>query len=134
VGCHALLQEIFPIQGSNPCFFCLLHWQAGALPLGLPGKPYSSTPSYKIGIIIFLHFGDDEVSEWLSNLFKVTQLVSSQAESKPGPTVPQTPPLYTIPHWHSIATGLLYFKAKLKSTMSMRFSSDSCSPCRPYFP
>ena len=26
VGCHALLQGIFPTQGSNPCLFCLLHW------------------------------------------------------------------------------------------------------------
>ena len=32
-GCHALLQGIFPTQGSNPCLLCLLHWQAGSLPL-----------------------------------------------------------------------------------------------------
>ena len=25
-GCHALLQGIFPSQGSNPHLFCLLHW------------------------------------------------------------------------------------------------------------
>ena len=30
VGYHALLQEIFPTQGSNPC---LLYWQVGSLPL-----------------------------------------------------------------------------------------------------
>ena len=30
VGCHFLLQGIFPTQGSNPC---LLHWQAYSLPL-----------------------------------------------------------------------------------------------------
>ena len=29
VGCHAVLQESFPTQGSNPCLLCLLHWQAG---------------------------------------------------------------------------------------------------------
>ena len=40
VGCHALLQGIFPTQGSNLCLFCLLHWQAGSLPLVKPGKPY----------------------------------------------------------------------------------------------
>jgi len=28
VGCHALLQKIFPTQGLNPCLFYLLHWQA----------------------------------------------------------------------------------------------------------
>ena len=30
VGCHFLLQEIFPIRGSNQC---LLHWQADSSPL-----------------------------------------------------------------------------------------------------
>ena len=38
-GCHALLQGIFPTQGSNPCLLYLLHWQAGSLPLASPGKP-----------------------------------------------------------------------------------------------
>ena len=39
VGCHLLLQGIFPTQGLNPCLLCLLHWQAGSLPPVLPGKP-----------------------------------------------------------------------------------------------
>ena len=30
VGCHALLQGIFPTQGSNPCLLSLLHWQSGS--------------------------------------------------------------------------------------------------------
>ena len=38
VGCH-FLQGIFPTQGSSPCLLCLLHWQAGSLPLAPPGKP-----------------------------------------------------------------------------------------------
>ena len=33
VGCHALLQDIFPIQGSSLCLLCLLHWPEGSLPL-----------------------------------------------------------------------------------------------------
>ena len=32
VGCHALLQGIFPIGGSNLCLLYLLHWQRGSLP------------------------------------------------------------------------------------------------------
>ena len=44
VGCHALLQAIFPIQGSNPCLLRLLHWQAGSLPPAPPGKPPSVCP------------------------------------------------------------------------------------------
>ena len=41
VGCHFLLQGIFPIQGQNPHLLCLLHWQVSSLPLALPGKPQS---------------------------------------------------------------------------------------------
>ena len=33
VGCHALLQGIFPIQGLNPYLLCLLHGQEGSSPL-----------------------------------------------------------------------------------------------------
>ena len=36
VGCHFLLLGIFPTQGSNPC---LLHYQAGSLPLSHQGSP-----------------------------------------------------------------------------------------------
>ena len=36
VGCHALLQGIFPTQGLNPCLLCLLLWQASSLPLAPP--------------------------------------------------------------------------------------------------
>ena len=35
VGCHFLLQGIFPTQGLN---MSLLHWQAGSLPLGHQGS------------------------------------------------------------------------------------------------
>ena len=38
VGCHALLQGLFPTQRLNPY---LLHWQVGSLPLMPPGKPMS---------------------------------------------------------------------------------------------
>ena len=33
VGCHFLLQGIFPTQGSNMCLLCLLHGQVDSLPL-----------------------------------------------------------------------------------------------------
>ena len=41
VGCHALLQGIFPTQGSNLHLLCLLHWQEGSLALAPPRKPLS---------------------------------------------------------------------------------------------
>jgi len=40
VGCHALLQGIFPTQGLNSC---LVHWQAALSLLALPEKPFPMT-------------------------------------------------------------------------------------------
>ena len=37
VGCHALLQGIFPTQGLKPGLLRFLHWQAGSLSLTPPG-------------------------------------------------------------------------------------------------
>ena len=39
VNSHALLQGIYPTQGSNPCLLCLLNWQVGSLSLVPTGKP-----------------------------------------------------------------------------------------------
>ena len=47
VGCHALLQGIFPTQGLNWCLLCLLHWQAGSLPLAPPGKSIQKVKEVK---------------------------------------------------------------------------------------
>ena len=37
LGCHALLQGIFPTRGVQLRVFCLLCWQADSLPLAPPG-------------------------------------------------------------------------------------------------
>ena len=39
VGCHLLLQGIFPTQGLNPSFLLLLHWQVASLTAESPQKP-----------------------------------------------------------------------------------------------
>ena len=44
VGCYALLQGIFPTQGSNQHLLRLLHWQAGSL----PQLPTGKTPSLQV--------------------------------------------------------------------------------------
>ena len=38
MGCHFLLQGIFPTQGLDPRLLSLLHWQTGSLSLAPPGK------------------------------------------------------------------------------------------------
>ena len=42
VGCHCLLQGIFPTQGSNPSLLHLQHWQAYSLPLSHLGNSFST--------------------------------------------------------------------------------------------
>ena len=50
VGCHFLLQGIFPIQGLDRHVLCLLHWQVDSLPLrhlrrlGFPGGSMVKNP------------------------------------------------------------------------------------------
>ena len=46
VGCQALLQGIFSVQGSHPCLLYLLHWQVGSSPLMPPGKPLPFYSTY----------------------------------------------------------------------------------------
>ena len=54
VGCHALLQEIFPIQGSNISLLSLLNWQVGSLPLVPPREPFPWTGQW-IHLLLFDH-------------------------------------------------------------------------------
>ena len=44
VDCRFLLQGIFSTQGWNPHLLCLLHWQAGSLPLVPPAVPKCFLP------------------------------------------------------------------------------------------
>ena len=52
VGCHLLLQGIFPTLESNWHLLYLLHWQTDSLPLAPPAEkamaPHSSTLAWKI--------------------------------------------------------------------------------------
>ena len=43
VGCHFLLQGLFPIQGSNPRLLCLLHWHV-LYHLCHPGSQVARSP------------------------------------------------------------------------------------------
>ena len=51
VGCHTLLQGIFPTQELNSRLLYLLHWQARSLSLAPPGKGPWNTNNIKIAIL-----------------------------------------------------------------------------------
>ena len=42
MGCHSLLQGIFPAQGWNPHLLCILLWGVGSLPLSHQGSNLKS--------------------------------------------------------------------------------------------
>ena len=80
--CHFLLQGIFLTQGSNPHFLCLLHWQAGSLPLKLPGPPnLAMWPQYK-GLV-------QTIRRQFSTLMTCLKCAPGQ---EPTPTKGQLPP------------------------------------------
>ena len=69
-GCHALLQWIFPIQGSNLHLSGLLHWQAGSLLPVPPGirqlvTDHSQKHGWR-GLGPELQFRRTQGLEWLS--------------------------------------------------------------------
>ena len=68
VGCRALLQGIFWIQGLNLCLLNLLHWQAGSLPLAPPISCYL----YSQGNHIYTHMSP---LFWISFPFRSPQSI-----------------------------------------------------------
>ena len=62
VGCHALLQGIFPIQGSSPRLIMSPALQAGSLPQDPPGKPL-----FGVGEAVLFNWASP-VSQMVKNL------------------------------------------------------------------
>ena len=52
VGCHFLVQGIFPVQGSNLHLLNLLNWQADSLSLSHLGSPYNDI--YPLSFLILM--------------------------------------------------------------------------------
>ena len=83
IGCHFLLQCVFLTQGSNLHLPCLLHWQAGSLPLGTMRKQqitssmkkkykfvvsYRRFQDYNSLLASRLNFKDSGWSLWVTSL------------------------------------------------------------------
>ena len=73
MGCHALLQGIFPTLGLNSSLLYLLHWQVSFLLL-TPGKPYVATEATEQAQGASLAFSclwvplNQEVIHWASHV------------------------------------------------------------------
>ena len=84
MGCHFLLQGIFPIQGSNLCFLSLLRWQADSLPLSHSETQFRMYPVLNILSLLKLSFvtlplscflASDSLFWWLTLCTRSSQLV-----------------------------------------------------------
>ena len=64
MGCHALLQGIFPTQESNTHLICLPHWQAGSLPQHLVGSPNLTTHALYLIQIAWFPFPHTARTAW----------------------------------------------------------------------
>ena len=86
MGCHFLLQGIFPLQGSNPRLQCLLHWQADSLLLSHLGSSISS-----------VQFSRSVVSD---------SLRPHEPRSTPGLPVHHHLPEFTQTHFHQVSDAI----------------------------
>ena len=78
VGCHFLLQKIFPTQGLIPC---LQHWQAGTLPLSHLGSPLTEYGGYILLVNNQQHQPKTVCTEISSIAPKLVRLSSSLVSS-----------------------------------------------------
>ena len=97
VDCQALLQGIFPTQGSNPHLLHLLCWQVDSLPLSQQGSPlscYSPTlyhSLYKnthrnsvvvhwLGLCVLTAVGPGSMPSWATIKLKIPQTTQHRQE------------------------------------------------------
>ena len=71
LGCHFVLQGIFPTQGLNPCFLHLLHWQADSLPLSHLGIPMHSLGEHLMKASTFQITNEEPEENWVLLLGQV---------------------------------------------------------------
>ena len=88
VGCHFLLQGMFPTQGSNLRLLCLLHWQADSLPLSHLGSHFIYTllqtkSQFSLAfLLIILNTLRNFLTQWITG-FRNTGLLTGQSSFFP---------------------------------------------------
>ena len=83
VGCHALLQEIFPTQGSNLHLLCLLHWQVSFF----YHWHHLGSPNFKLFPHNYLFIIKERTLQW-RNLVSCAVTVTSTVEGQADITCP----------------------------------------------
>ena len=108
MGCHDLLQGIFPTQGSNPRRSYLLCWQAGSLPLASPGKCCLLTEAQSHGVPPPSHsYPQGDLLIGPLRLYGLPPASSFEACFLPLPTRCHPAPAQAVPHCSATAGFLI---------------------------
>ena len=98
MGCHALLQGIFPTQGSNPYLLHLLHWQADYLPLSHLRSPDLSVIHLKdFSVSCYFSFLENETVQdhRISNrCYCINQMTQLRQGEQPNSAMPCSQEIY----------------------------------------
>ena len=78
VGCHFLLQGIFPTQELNLRLLYLLHWQAGSLPLASSGKPIKNRIQVYVCVCICVY-----ILKYCKTSYQLTVLTKNEQKGQP---------------------------------------------------
>ena len=112
VGCHVLLQGIFPTQGSNRCLLSLMHWHVGSLPLAPPGgRQALKSPQGQVLSFTWLYFliqcpGKGFRSDQIRSVVpSCPTLCDPRNRSPPGLPVHHQLPEFTETHVHPVSDG-----------------------------
>ena len=117
LGYHALLQGIFPSQGSNSCLLCLLHWQVGSLPLAPCRKPTTVYMCTQRSFGYAKHIYNDGHTMCPYRNFGYTMHIQSKGCPSCGDTGPS----------QGTASSLsMYLRKLLNFSLSQPFSSTKC--------
>ena len=114
VGCHFLLQGIFPAQGWNPYFLCLLRGRQILYPLSHPGSPCDHLASIFLALLPSVWATLVGQFFFLCDSSNRSGLVSSSFSNLEGKDfiqrVPGLPPLLWLgSHAHPIPDGLTWW-------------------------
>ena len=134
VGCHFLLQGIFPTQKLDPSLLCLLYWQVDSLPLCHLGNPiiYACSLSKRKALMLFKR--QQTTRTWMHNVMCACEAfpvhVCTQYPQRPQALHGESAPrfLRTLQHiwwafllfqmWSALSFFLLFVNLKVILFMS----------------
>ena len=116
MGCYALLQGIFPTQGSNPHLLGLMCWLASFL-------PFMPSPYIHMYIFIYMHIFIWYIYAYIWSWTRIQSKLTKETTPPPPPTSIKA---LTLTHWIQLCgsvCGIADVRCALKANASVCVSS-----------